>query len=198
MTAMLHPPRGSAPPFDLDRAAAEGLLDVAYCEVDTPVGRVLAARTPRGLACLAYEDAGADAILASLAARLSPRVLEAPARLDDVRRQLDEYFAGARHAFDLPVDLAMVRGPFARRLLEATARIPFGATSSYRDVATAAGNPAAVRAAGNALGANPVPIVVPCHRVLRTGGALGGYTGGLERKERLLALEGVLTAPMRG
>ena len=98
----------------------------------------------------------------------------------------------------LPVDLAMVRGPFARRLLEATARIPFGATSSYRDVATAAGNPAAVRAAWNALGANPVPIVVPCHRVLRTGGALGGYTGGLHRKERLLTLEGVLTAPLRG
>ena len=125
-------------------------------------------------------------------------MLEAPARLDDVRRQLDEYFAGARRAFELPVDLALVRGPFARRLLEATARIPFGATSSYRDVAGAAGNPAAVRAAGNALGANPVPIVVPCHRVLRTGGALGGYTGGLERKEHLLTLEGVLTAPLRG
>jgi methylated-DNA-[protein]-cysteine S-methyltransferase len=187
----LSPPTGSAPAFDLERAAAAGLLDIAYCEVDTPVGRVVAARTPRGLARLAYEDtnAGLDAVLESLATRLSPRILEAPARLDDVRRELDEYFAGRRHDFSVPVDLALVRGPFARRLLEATARIPFGATSSYGAVAAAAGSPRAVRAAGNALGANPIPIVVPCHRVLRTGGALGGYTGGLDRKRRLLSLE---------
>jgi methylated-DNA-[protein]-cysteine S-methyltransferase len=188
----LPAPTGSAPPFDVARAVDAGLLDVAYAEVDTPVGRVVAASTPRGLACLAYEDGDLDGVLESLAARLSPRILEAPARLDDVRRELDEYFAGRRRAFDVPVDLGMVRGDFARRLLEATARIPFGATRSYRDVATAAGNERAVRAAGNALGANPIPIVVPCHRVLRTGGALGGYTGGLERKERLLSLEGVL------
>jgi len=116
-------------------------------------------------------------------------MLEAPARLDDVRRELDEYFEGRRRDFDLPIDLALVRGDFARRLLEATARIPFGSTASYRDMAEAAGNVRAVRAAGNALGANPIPIVVPCHRVLRTGGALGGYTGGLDRKRRLLALE---------
>ena len=187
----LAPPTGSAPPFDVGRAAAAGLLDVAYCEVDTPVGRVVAARTPRGLARLAYEDAngGLEPVLESLAARLSPRVLEAPARLDDVRRQLDEYFSGARREFSVPVDLALVRGAFARRLLEATARIPFGGTSTYAAVAAAAGSARAVRAAGNALGANPVPIVVPCHRVLRTGGALGGYTGGLDRKRRLLALE---------
>jgi methylated-DNA-[protein]-cysteine S-methyltransferase len=188
----LSPPTGSAPAFDLERAAAAGLLDVAYCEVDTPVGRVVAARTPRGLARLAYEDtnAGLDAVLESLAARLSPRIVEAPARLDDVRRELDEYFAGRRHDFSVPVDLALVRGAFARRLLEATAKIPFGGTSSYAEVAAAAGSPRAVRAAGNALGANPIPIVVPCHRVLRSGGALGGYTGGLERKRRLLSLEG--------
>jgi methylated-DNA-[protein]-cysteine S-methyltransferase len=187
----LAPPTGFAPAFDVARAATEGLLDVAYAEVDTPVGRVVAARTPRGLARLAYEDfnGGLDAVLESLAARLSPRILEAPARLDDVRRELDEYFAGRRHDFSVPIDLALVRGPVARRLLEATAQIPFGTTSSYRDVAEAAGNARAVRAAGNALGANPVPIVVPCHRVLRTGGALGGYTGGVERKQRLLALE---------
>jgi methylated-DNA-[protein]-cysteine S-methyltransferase len=187
----LAPPTGSAPEFDVARAAEAGLLDVAYCEVDTPVGRVVAARTPRGLARLAYEDfnGGLDAVLGSLSARLSPRILESPARLDDVRRQLDEYFAGARQAFDLPVDLALVRGPFARRLLEATAQIPFGSTSTYAGVAAAAGSARAVRAAGNALGANPVPIVVPCHRVLRSGGALGGYTGGVERKQTLLALE---------
>ena len=187
----LLPPTGSAPPFDVGRAAAAGLLDVVYTEIDTPVGRVVAARTPRGLARLAYEDSngGLDAVLEALAARLSPRVLEAPARLDDVRRQLDEYFTGTRRGFELPVDLALVRGPFARRLLEATARIPFGSTSTYAGVAEAAGSARAVRAAGNALGANPVPIVVPCHRVLRSGGALGGYTGGLERKERLLELE---------
>jgi len=120
----LLPPPGSAPPFDVGRAAAAGLLDVVYTEIDTPVGRVVAARTPRGLARLAYEDTdgGLEAVLEALAARLSPRVLEAPARLDDVRRQLDEYFSGARHSFELPVDLALVRGPFARRLLEATAR----------------------------------------------------------------------------
>ena len=193
----LAPPSGSAPRFDVARAAGEGLLDVAYCEVDTPVGRVVAARTPRGLARLAYEDthAGLDAVLASLAAKLSPRILEAPARLDDVRRQLDDYFSGRRQDFDVPVDLALVRGAFARRLLEATAQIPFGATSSYAAVAAAAGSPRAVRAAGNALGANPIPIVVPCHRVLRSGGALGGYTGGLERKRRLLGLEGFSEAP---
>jgi methylated-DNA-[protein]-cysteine S-methyltransferase len=187
----LSPPAGSAPAFDLARAAAAGLLDVAYCEVDTPVGRVVAARTPRGLVRLAYEDTNAslDAVLESLATRLSPRMLEAPARLDDVRRELDEYFDGRRHEFSVPVDLALVRGPFARRLLEATARIPFGGTSSYAEVAAAAGSPRAVRAAGNALGANPIPIVVPCHRVLRTGGSLGGYTGGLDRKRTLLALE---------
>jgi len=192
MSIPLSTPAGRAPAFDVGRAIDAGLLDVAYAEVDTPVGRVVAARTPRGLACLAYEDDHLDAILESLAARLSPRVLEAPARLDDVRRELDEYFEGRRRAFDVPLDLSIVRGDFARRLLEATARIPFGATASYRDMAEAAGNARAVRAAGNALGANPIPIVVPCHRVLRTGGALGGYTGGLQRKERLLSLEGVL------
>jgi methylated-DNA-[protein]-cysteine S-methyltransferase len=174
-----------------ERAAAEGLLDVAYAEIDSPVGTLLAARTPRGLACLAYEDGELEALLERLAERLSPRVLEAPARLDDVRRELDEYFAGRREHFDVPVDLSLVRGPFGRRILEATAAVPFGSTTTYRGVAEAAGNAAAVRAAGNALGANPVPIVVPCHRVLRTGGTMGGYTGGVERKERLLQLEGV-------
>ncbi len=174
------------------RAADAGLLDVAYARVDSPVGALIAARTPRGLVRLAYEDwgGGEDAVVADLAQRLSPRILEAPAQLDDVRRELDEYFAGRRDRFDLPVDLGLVRTDFARRVLEATARIPFGRTATYAGVAGGAGNPAAVRAAGTALGRNPIPIVVPCHRVLRSGGGLGGYTGGVERKQLLLGLEG--------
>jgi len=172
-------------------AAAEA--DVVYAELDSPLGPLVAAATPRGLARLAYRDVngGLDAVLEALAARLSPRIVAAPARLDQVRRQLDDFFSGRRQAFDLRVDLS-VCAPFGRQVLEQAARIPFGATSTYRDVATALGRPGASRATGNALGANPVPIVVPCHRVLRTGGGLGGYTGGLAVKERLLALEGVV------
>jgi methylated-DNA-[protein]-cysteine S-methyltransferase len=187
---------GTPPPELLDRlvarAADEGLLDVAYARVDSPVGALIAARTPRGLVRLAYEDfnGGEDAVVGDLAERLSPRVLEAPARLDDVRRELDEYFAGRRDRFDLPIDFGLVRTDFGRRVLQATATIPFGQTGTYATVARGAGNAAAVRAAGTALGRNPIPIVVPCHRVLRSGGALGGYTGGVHRKELLLALEG--------
>jgi methylated-DNA-[protein]-cysteine S-methyltransferase len=176
------------------RFAATAPADVHYALVDTPVGRLVAARTERGLARLAYEDfnGGLDAVLEALAERISPRILEGPAKLDRVRRELDEYFAGRRTSFDVPVDLSAVKGPFGRRILEACAAIPFGETASYREMAGRAGSPGAVRAAGNALGANPIPIVVPCHRVLRTGGGLGGYTGGLHRKEDLLRLEGVL------
>ncbi|HEX8854546.1 MAG TPA: methylated-DNA--[protein]-cysteine S-methyltransferase [Thermoleophilaceae bacterium] len=174
-----------------ERAAGEGLLDIAYAELDSPLGRLVAASTDRGLVTLSYADSGVDPVLERLAAMISPRVLEAPARLDDVQREVDEYFEGRRHDFDLPIDWALVHG-FTARILQATARIPFGEVSSYRGVAREAGNERAVRAAGNALGANPIPIVVPCHRVLRTGGALGGYTGGVERKKHLLALEGVL------
>ena len=173
------------------RAVDDGLADVAYAPVDSPVGELMAAVTRRGLVRLAYEDGRGDAVLSDLAARVSPRVIEAPARLDDVRRQLDEYFAGRRHAFDLGLDWTLAHG-FTRRVLESTARIPFGELGTYRSVATGAGNAAAVRAAGNALGANPMPIVVPCHRIVRTGGALGGYTGGVQRKEFLLTLEGTL------
>jgi len=172
-----------------ERAAAEGLLDVAYASVDSPLGPLLVAATPRGLVRLAY--APGDEVLEDLARRLSPRVLEAPERLDDARRELDEYFDGRRAEFDLPIDWSLTAG-FAGKVLRQTARIGFGQTSTYAEVATRAGSPRAVRAAGNALGANPVPVVVPCHRVLRTGGALGGYTGGTERKEFLLRLEGVL------
>ncbi len=173
-----------------ERAEREGLVDVAYATVDSPLGELLLAATPTGLARVAYPLNGHDAVLADLARRLSPRVLEAPARLDRARRQLDEYFEGRRHEFELPLDLALTRG-FSRRVLEATAAIGFGEQLTYRDIARAAGSERAVRAAGNALGANPVPVVVPCHRVLRSGGGLGGYTGGLEKKRFLLRLEGV-------
>ncbi len=174
-------------------AAAAAEADVVYAELDSPVGPLLAAATTQGLVRLAYRDAdgGWDAVLDGLARRLSPRVVEAPARLDAVRRELAEYFAGERRAFGLRVDLALA-APFAREVLRACARIPFGGTASYGAVAADAGRPSASRATGNALGANPVPIVVPCHRVLRAGGGIGGYTGGLAIKERLLALEGVL------
>ena len=174
-------------------AAAAPEADVAYTVLDTPVGGLLAAGTGQGLVRLAYTDfdGGVDAILDRLAARVSPRILEAPGRLDPVRRELGEYFEGRRARFELPIDWSLVGG-FGRRVLEVTAAIPFGATSTYAQVATSAGSPRGSRAAGNALGANPLPIVVPCHRVLRTGGGLGGYTGGLDRKETLLRIEGVV------
>ena len=175
-----------------DRAEAEGLIDVAYTSVDSPLGPLMVAATPEGLVRVSYtEFRGEDEVLEELARRVSPRVLEAPARLDPVRRELDEYFEGRRHDFDVPIDWSYLAG-FTREVLRATARIGFGQVSSYAGVAAEAGSPRAVRAAGNALGANPMPVVVPCHRVLRTGGSLGGYTGGLEKKEFLLRLEGAL------
>jgi methylated-DNA-[protein]-cysteine S-methyltransferase len=190
----LTPPATTGAAAAAARFATTAPADVHYAVVDSPVGRLVAARTGRGLARLAYEDfnGGVDRVLEAIAERLSPRILEQPARLDAVRRELDEYFAGRRTAFDLPLDLSYVRGAFGRRILRACARIPFGEVSSYREMAARAGSAGAVRAAGNALGANPMPIVVPCHRVLRTGGGLGGYTGGVERKERLLQIEGVV------
>ena len=182
----------SAAPELRGRAEAEGLVDVAYTSVDSPLGPLVLAATSRGLVRVAYtERSSQDEVLEELAAGVSPRVLEAPARLDPVRRELDEYFAGRRTEFETPVDWSRLGG-FTRKVLRATARIGFGHTGTYRSVATGAGSPRAVRAAGNALGANPMPVIVPCHRVLRTGGALGGYTGGIERKEFLLRLEGVL------
>ena len=172
-----------------ERAAAEGLLDVAYATAESPVGELLVAATPRGLVRISYE--GGDEVLEELSERLSPRLLEAPARLDPVRRELDEYFEGRRERFDLPLDWSLTQG-FFRRVLRATARIGYGRVRTYTDVAASAGSPRAVRAAGNAVGSHPMPIVVPCHRVVRTGGGLGGYGGGLDRKEFLLHLEGVL------
>jgi methylated-DNA-[protein]-cysteine S-methyltransferase len=175
------------------RAADAGLADVAYGSMDSPVGELLVAVTDRGLVRVAFSSEAEDQVLTELAARVSPRVLRVPRRTDEVRRELDEYFAGDRRRFDVPVDWTLVRG-FAQGVLRATAQVPFGETTTYRLVAEAAGSPRASRAAGNALGSNPIPIVVPCHRVLHSGGGLGGYAGGLDRKRTLLTLEGVLGA----
>ncbi|HEY7281085.1 MAG TPA: methylated-DNA--[protein]-cysteine S-methyltransferase [Actinomycetota bacterium] len=174
-----------------DAAAEAGLLDVAYAMVDSPLGPLLVATTRRGLVRLAYPNERVDDALGELADRVSPRVLEAPSSLDALRRELDEYFAGDRRRFDTRIDWSLTRG-FTTKVLRATARVPFGSVTTYREVAGRAGNDRAYRAAGNALGSNPIPIVVPCHRVLHSGGGLGGYTGGQERKEFLLRLEGVL------
>jgi methylated-DNA-[protein]-cysteine S-methyltransferase len=182
----------SAAALDLQRVAGEGLLDVAYATVDSPLGPLVVAATPRGLVRLAYTGSRDEGeVVEDLAGKLSPRILEAPERLDDVRRELDEYFEGRRVDFEVPIDWSLTHG-FTGKVLRQTARIGYGKTSTYAEVAGRAGSPRAVRAAGNALGSNPIPVVVPCHRVLRTGGALGGYTGGVERKEFLLRLEGVL------
>jgi methylated-DNA-[protein]-cysteine S-methyltransferase len=170
-----------------------GLLDVAYSFVDSPFGPLLVAVTKHGLVKVEYPNQDFERSLEELAAKVSPRVLESPRITARIRRELDEYFAGTRRSFSVDVDFSLVHG-FTRKVLEQTARIPFGALSTYREVATRAGSPRAVRAAGNALGSNPIPIVVPCHRVVRTGGGLGGYTGGLDRKVKLLELEGVSVA----
>lgn len=193
--------RGRAARLDRERLQAAlrreaeraGLLDVAYASIDSPIGELLVAVTPRGLVRLAYEGERSDAVMAELSERVSPRILHAPERTDAVRRELESYFDGERHDFATPVDWSLVRG-FASGVLQATARVPFGQLATYRDVAAAAGSPRAYRAAGNALGSNPIPIVVPCHRVVHAGGGLGGYTGGLDRKRFLLNLEG---APVR-
>ncbi len=169
-------------------AEREGILDVAYRTVDTPVGRLLLAATPAGLVRVVYARAGHDAALADLAEKVSPRVLHAPARLDAVARQLDEYFAGRRRTFDVPLDLRLAAG-FRRAVLTHLAEIGYGRTESYAQVAAAAGSPRAVRAAGTACATNPVPVVVPCHRVVRSDGTSGRYVGGSEAKRTLLTLE---------
>ena len=170
-------------------AAAAGMLDVAYTTTDSPLGPLLLASTDQGLVRVAYlEFADRDEVLQSLADRVSPRMLEAPGRLDEPRRELDDYFDGRRREFDLPLDRRLM-SDFMRRVLSATAAIPFGSVSTYGAVAREAGSPRGYRAAGNALGSNPMPIVIPCHRVLHGDGGIGGYTGGLERKRTLLELE---------
>lgn len=170
-------------------ATEEGLLDVAYRTVDTPVGALLLATTTVGLVRIAYEREDFDTILDTIAARVSPRILNAPARLDTTARQLDEYFAGRRRAFDLPLDYAMSAG-FRQAVQQVLPSIAYGRTASYKDIAEKVGNPKAVRAVGTACATNPLPVVVPCHRVLKSDGSLGGYVGGPGAKKALLTLEG--------
>jgi methylated-DNA-[protein]-cysteine S-methyltransferase len=170
-------------------ADSAGILDVAYRRLDTPIGSLLLAATAQGLVRVAFADEDHDAVLARLATAVSPRILEAPTRLDDVTRQLDEYFAGTRQAFDLPLDLRLATGPYRRAVLAHLPRIGYGHPASYAAVAAATGRPRAVRAVGTACGSNPLPVVVPCHRVVRSDGSLGGYLGGLDTKRALLDFE---------
>ncbi|TRW47483.1 methylated-DNA--[protein]-cysteine S-methyltransferase [Georgenia yuyongxinii] len=189
-------PLGTIDAADLERlhtrlagqAAAGGVLDVAYRTLDTTLGRLLLAATDAGLVRVAFATEDHDEVLARLAQRVSPRILRAPARLDRAARQVEEYLGGRRRAFDLPVDLRLATG-FRREVLDHLPAIPFGRTESYAEVAAATGRPRAVRAVGTACATNPVPLVVPCHRVLRSDGSLGGYLGGPEIKRRLLELE---------
>lgn len=170
-------------------AEREGLIDVAFATTDSPIGPLLVAATAAGLVRLAFAMEEVDAVLDELASRVGPRVVSAPTRLDEVRRELDEYFEGRRDHFDLSLDWRLSTG-FRRTVLEHLYRdVRYGQTVSYRDLATMVGNPKASRAVGTAMATNPIPIVVPCHRVLRTGGQLGGYGGGLAAKVRLLELE---------
>ncbi|NBH06916.1 methylated-DNA--[protein]-cysteine S-methyltransferase [Amycolatopsis sp. SID8362] len=169
-------------------ADREGLLDVAYRTLDTPVGSLLLAATKQGLVKVAFDRQDHDAVLAELAAIISPRILRAPARLDPVVRQLDEYFTGGRHTFDVPLDLRLARG-FRLSVLEHLPEISYGHTESYAQVAAAAGSPKAVRAVGTACALNPLPVVVPCHRVVRSDGSYGQYAGGEEAKRLLLTME---------
>jgi methylated-DNA-[protein]-cysteine S-methyltransferase len=171
-----------------EQAGREGILDLAYRTVDSPVGTLLLAATPRGLVRVAYDREDHDAVLARLARQVSPRVLHAPARLSEAAREIDEYFAGARHTFELPLDFQLSQG-FRLAVLTHLRDIAYGATESYSTVASAAGSPQAVRAVGTACATNPLPVVVPCHRVVRSDGTIGQYVGGTEAKQALLRLE---------
>lgn len=164
------------------------MAECAYRTTDSPFGPLLLAATTEGLVRVAFEHEDLDEVLASLAASISPRVLRTGRRTDEVARQLDEYFAGRRRVFDLPVDLRLVRG-FRRAVISHLGAIAYGSTESYAAVARAAGSPTAVRAVGSACAHNPVPVVVPCHRVVRSDGSIGQYLGGVEMKAALLALE---------
>jgi methylated-DNA-[protein]-cysteine S-methyltransferase len=172
----------------VDSAAAAGVLDVTYRTIDTPVGPLLLAATGRGLVRVAYDTEDHASVLQSLADRLSPRILNAPRRLDVAAREIDEYFAGRRREFDLPLDFSLSRG-FRLTVLRQLPGIGYGATASYAVVAAAAGRPRAVRAVGTACATNPLPVVVPCHRVIRADGSSGAYLGGPAAKRLLLDLE---------
>ncbi len=171
-------------------AAAAGLLDIAYRTIDSPIGTLLLATTEQGMLRVAFEREGLDSVLDGLARDVSPRVLRAPGRLDDAARELDEYFSSRRRSFDLPLDLRLARG-FRRTVLERLTDIGYGRTASYGQVAEAAGNPRAARAVGSACRTNPLPLIVPCHRVVRSDGTIGEYLGGVEAKRLLLSMEAV-------
>lgn len=172
-------------------AISDDLLDVSYRHLETPVGELLLAATKQGLVRVAYEREGLDDVLGQLAERVSPRILHSPARLDEAARELDDYFTGKRKSFELPLDLRLASG-FRRRVLDGLQTLHYGQTASYSDVARVVGSPKAVRAVGTACATNPLPIVVPCHRVVRSDGALGSYLGGPEIKRALLTLEGAV------
>lgn len=181
-------------PFELDRrfrdaAAAEGLLDVAYDFVDSPLGTLFVSASPQGVCRISY-DADPEAEAESLARDFGLRVLRSPRPIDPARRELDEYFEGRRQTFDLPLDLRVAE--FNRRVLAELARVPYGETTTYGTLAARADHPQAARAVGTVMNRNPIPIVLPCHRVVGANGKLVGYAGGIERKEALLSLEGAL------
>lgn len=174
------------------RAEREGLVDIAYGRLDTPVGEMLVLATDHGVVRVALPNNDFGSILEDSAARLSPRLLELPWRVDRARRELDEYFRGKRRDFDLDLDRRLIRGRFTESVLRGVADVPYGQAITYGEVAARAGRPRAYRAAGNALGSNPLPIVIPCHRVVRVGNVLGNYGGGPELKRFLLEHEGWL------
>jgi methylated-DNA-[protein]-cysteine S-methyltransferase len=181
----------------ISRAERDGLIDVAYASVDSPFGELVVAKTDRGVVRLALPTErghrmSPDSVLEDLATQISPRVLESPRRLDEERRELEDYFAGKRDRFDVPVDWSLTVPGFRSRALHAVARIPYGKTKTYGEIAKAAGNARAFRAAGTACGHNPVPLFVPCHRVVQSGGGIGNYGGGPEMKRGLLELEGAV------
>ncbi len=169
-------------------ATAEGILDVAYHAIDTPIGSLLLAATDQGLVRVAFGSEDRESVLSMLAERISPRVLNAPGRLDAAAREIDEYFEGRRNSFDVPLDFRLAQG-FRRAVLTHLLEIPYGYTASYASVAARSGKPKAARAVGSACATNPIPVVVPCHRVVRSDGTLGGYGGGPQVKEILLDLE---------
>jgi methylated-DNA-[protein]-cysteine S-methyltransferase len=182
--------RRATPPLE-DRAAAEGLVDVAVATMDSPIGELLVAVTAKGLVTVAFDDEDRDRVLTRLSREVSPRVMEAAAPTDDTRRELEEYFGGRRRRFDLRVDRRLI-GPFVGTVLRATSRVGFGELATYGDIAARIDRPHAARAVGRALGSNPIPVVLPCHRIVGADGSLTGYAGGMARKEALLRLEGSL------
>jgi len=181
----------------LARAERDGLIDVAYATMDSPFGELLIARTDRGVVRVKLPGGrdgriSPDETLEALATEISPRILESPKRLDEERRELEDYFEGRRQKFDVPVDWALTSPGFRSRALHAVARIPYGKVKTYAEIAKSAGNPRAFRAAGTACGHNPIPLIVPCHRVVQSGGGIGNYGGGPEMKRALLELEGAV------